>query len=157
MLAGLFMLHQCFALKASLPALLVRQLVGQSHISILWAVIVAVLRTATNGAGPVASIATSLAQSRVDVVRFDPEAAVSMTAVYSIAYGNVPFASPVLVLLMNFFGGVFEYGPERNLVKATFRRPLLLVLQRDGYEARKAVVTVIVARNFDELVGRDVV
>lgn len=91
------------------------------------------------------------------MVRLDPEATVSMTAIYTIADGDIPLASSVLVSLMDFFGAVFEYGSKRDLVEATFRWPLLLVLQSNGYEARKTIAAVTVARYFDELVRRKVV
>lgn len=87
----------------------------------------------------------------------DPETAVGVTAVDTLAGGGIPLAGAVLVLLLQVLGSVLENGAEGDLVETALGRPLLLVLHGGGYEAREAVGTVAVAWDLDEIAGRELI
>lgn len=115
------------------------------------------LRTAADGAGPVAVGAPSDTKAVVDVVRLDPEAALGLVAVYAVTDGYLPLGGAVLVCFSQVFGDVAVDRPEGDLVEAAFGRPLLLVLYSGCDKALETVTAVAVAGNFYYIFGVEVI
>ena len=104
-----------------------------------------------NGASPMTIVASSPLFRGADLAGFDPRSATCIVAVDTLVDGGVPLFRSVLETCFEIVGDVFEDCAERYLVEATFRRPLLLILNGDSYETSETVAAVAVTWHFDRV------
>lgn len=72
----------------------------------------------------------TLASGGIDTLGLNPHTASWLTAVYSIANRKLPFLGPFLKDGFEVSRNEAQDDLERDLVQATFRRPLLFILYR---------------------------